>query len=118
MSNPVTVIFNNVEEFVAELREACKDRPRPEVVRLTHRHTPDRDLTRQITVVAGFVTDHGPVPEVVTLRANCGAFMFDDNDDPLFKKVSDKAGAVRGEIFAACNELGLTVRGGAYVTEA
>ena len=44
MSNPVTVIFNNVEEFVAELREACKDRPRPEVVRVTHRHTQDVDV--------------------------------------------------------------------------
>ena len=44
MSNTVTVIFNNVEEFVVELREACKDQPRPEVVRVTHRHTQDVDV--------------------------------------------------------------------------
>ncbi len=118
MPNPVTVIFNNVEEFVAELREACKGRPRPEVVRLTHRHTRSADASRQITLVAGFVTDHGPVPEVITLRANCGDFIFSDNDDPLFKAVSDKAAEMRGQIFAACTELGLPVRGGAYVTEA
>jgi hypothetical protein len=103
----VTVKFNDVDEFVANLRQDA-DLVERKLVRLTFRHkAADPTLPiRSMSLVASAVVGG----QVVTLLTDCGSYMQGSADE--HGQVAAAARAAAGKVEAVARELGLEVRPG------
>lgn len=110
------VHFHEVDEFLTELERDADDESvlieRAIVRRTTFRRSAVLGGPTAVSVVASYLsTRRGCLPALVHVDAHAGYLGYGDEPD---EKTTERRDGMRDAIAAACERLGLELRGGVY----